>query len=90
MFIISAELYAFGSLIYLILGSGRKQYWADPIDTEGSSITSKSVVTKSSAPRYGSCEINQKESFTVPKLIPSEKTNLTLQNHSDDYVLVNY
>ena len=29
MFIISAELYAFGAIIYLLLGSGQKQYWAD-------------------------------------------------------------
>ena len=29
VFIISAELYAFGAIIYLLLGSGQKQYWAD-------------------------------------------------------------
>ena len=29
VFIISAELYAFGAIAYLLLGSGQKQYWAD-------------------------------------------------------------
>ena len=29
VFLISAELYIFGAIIYLILGSGNKQPWAD-------------------------------------------------------------
>ena len=29
IFIISAELHAFGAIVYLLLGSGQKQYWSD-------------------------------------------------------------
>lgn len=29
MFIIAAEVYLFGAAIYAILGSGKKQWWAD-------------------------------------------------------------
>ena len=29
VFFLSAEIYAFGALIFLILGSGKKQWWAD-------------------------------------------------------------
>ena len=29
MFFISAEIYIFGAIIYLILGSGKKQPWGD-------------------------------------------------------------
>ena len=29
VFIIAAEIYAFGAAVYLLLGSGRKQPWAD-------------------------------------------------------------
>ena len=41
VFIISAELYAFGAIIYLLLGSGQKQYWADgwPRKTIKNSLT---------------------------------------------------
>ena len=34
MFIIAAEIYIFGALVYIILGSGKKQPWADgPADS---------------------------------------------------------
>lgn len=39
VFVISAEIYAFGILIYLILASGEEQYWANgwpPKATSGS------------------------------------------------------
>ena len=29
MFLLCVEIYMFGALIYLILGSGKKQPWAD-------------------------------------------------------------
>lgn len=28
---LSAEIYVFGIIVYLLLGSGRKQYWADGV-----------------------------------------------------------
>ena len=31
VFIVSAEVYIFGTLMYLILGSGRQQWWADGV-----------------------------------------------------------
>ncbi|XP_065897724.1 sialin-like [Dysidea avara] len=32
VFIIAAEIYAFGALAYLLLGSGEKQWWADGVE----------------------------------------------------------
>ena len=34
MFIISAEIYIFGAVVFLILASGEKQPWADPKHSE--------------------------------------------------------
>lgn len=34
MFIISAELYVFGTLIYLILASGKEQSWANGVGSK--------------------------------------------------------
>ena len=31
VFFISAEIYVFGIITYVLLGSGKKQYWADGI-----------------------------------------------------------
>lgn len=31
VFLISAEMYVFGAIIYLILASGKKQWWADGV-----------------------------------------------------------
>ena len=31
VFIISAEVYVFGAIVYLILASGEKQWWADGV-----------------------------------------------------------
>ena len=28
MFIVAAEIYVFGAVVYLLLGSGEKQWWA--------------------------------------------------------------
>ena len=35
MFIISAEVYIFGAIIFLILASGEKQWWADGVKGGG-------------------------------------------------------
>ena len=32
MFIIAAEIYVFGAIAYLLLGSGEKQWWADGVE----------------------------------------------------------
>jgi len=32
VFIIAAEIYVFGAIAYLILGSGEKQWWADGVE----------------------------------------------------------
>ena len=32
VFLISAEIYVFGAIVYFILGSGHKQWWADGVD----------------------------------------------------------
>ena len=40
MFFLSAELYAFGAIIFLILGTGNKQWWADgPVSTKLTKIS---------------------------------------------------
>ena len=44
MFIIAAEIYVFGALVFLILGSGEKQPWAD-----GPQKSTKEQSTKSSS-----------------------------------------
>ena len=46
VFIISAELYAFGAVTYLLLGTGKKQYWADgwPSKSTKKSVESTTVV----------------------------------------------
>ena len=74
VFLISVELYAFGSIVYLFLASGKKQYWADgwPTRNRGDSVETP-VISKETA-----------------DMIPSEKTKLLIQHQSDDYILVNY
>lgn len=47
VFIIAAEIYAFGAAVYLILGSGKKQPWADGYNHD-SSATSKSLSSSKS------------------------------------------
>jgi len=32
VFIIAAEIYVFGAIAYLLLGSGKKQWWADGVE----------------------------------------------------------
>ena len=39
MFIIAAEIYIFGALAYLLLGSGKKQWWADGVKHEANKKT---------------------------------------------------
>ena len=34
VFMVSAEIYIFGIIVYLLLGSGEKQYWADGIKSQ--------------------------------------------------------
>lgn len=79
MFIISAEIYAFGLLMYLILASGEEQYWANgwpPRDGSTESETfNKSVVEKSSA---------VKQSVQVAAPI-DQKTKMVQQPHGVDY-----
>ena len=49
VFVISAELYAFGAVTYLLLGTGKKQYWADgcPPKITKKSVESTTVVKRS-------------------------------------------
>lgn len=79
VFIISAEIYAFGLLMYLILASGEEQYWANgwpPRDGSTESETfNKSVVEKSSA---------VKQSVQVAAPI-DQKTKMVQQPHGVDY-----
>ena len=46
VFIVSAELYAFGSIVYLILGSGKKQYWADSTLRNSANVHGNTVIIK--------------------------------------------
>lgn len=36
VFIIAAEIYVFGAVVYLLLGSGKKQPWADGYNHDSS------------------------------------------------------
>ena len=36
VFIVAAEVYLFGACIYLILGDGKKQWWADGVGLNAS------------------------------------------------------
>ena len=38
VFIIAAEIYAFGAVVYLLLASGKKQPWADGYNHTNSSL----------------------------------------------------
>ena len=75
VFIISAEIYAFGLVMYLILASGEEQYWANgwpPRNSNSDSNTfNKSVVEKSSS---------VKRSVQIAK-----KTKLVQQPQGVDY-----
>ena len=49
VFIIAAEVYVFGAIVYLLLGSGKKQSWADGYDHDSSmefEHTSRSIAKK--------------------------------------------
>ena len=79
VFIISAEIYAFGLVMYLILASGKEQYWANgwpprSHSTNSESVTfNKPIVEKSSAVKQ-----------SVQAAAPIEKTKL-VQPHGVDY-----
>jgi uncharacterized membrane protein len=75
VFIISAEIYAFGLVMYLILASGKEQYWANgwPPRTHKSDTFNKSIVEKSSSVKQ-----------SVQAAAPIEKTKL-VQPHGVDY-----
>ena len=61
MFIIAAEIYVFGAFVFLVLGSGEKQPWAD-----GPQKSTKEQSTKSSS--HTETEIcGQIESLVVSK-----------------------
>ena len=74
VFIISAEIYVFGLLAYLILGSGREQEWANgwPPRSNISTVSSTDSIAESSKSIKGSVQ-------TYP-----EKTKL-VQPHGVDY-----
>ena len=65
VFFISAELYVFGAIIYLILGSGNKQPWADGY----ASKTPQSI-------QNGAVASSMKESFSEGTDDISEKEHL--------------
>ncbi len=78
VFIISAEIYAFGLVMYLILASGKEQYWANGWpprtgSTQESDTFNKSIVEKSSSVKR-----------SVQAAAPIEKTKL-VQPHGVDY-----
>ena len=58
MFIIAAEIYVFGALVFLILGSGEKQPWADgpQKSTEEQSTKSSETETQYGRTRSYSCQ----------------------------------
>ena len=78
VFIISAEIYAFGLVMYLVLASGEEQYWANgwpPRNGSSDSDTfNKLVVEKSSSVKQ-----------SVQVAAPIEKTKLIQQPHGVDY-----
>ena len=43
MFIITAELYLFGAIVYLFLGSGKKQSWAEETEAGGEVLATAST-----------------------------------------------
>ncbi len=49
VFMVSAEIYIFGIIVYLLLGSGEKQYWADgvkPKRTLEDAVEPQAIVNK--------------------------------------------
>ena len=78
VFIISAEIYAFGFVMYLILASGEEQYWANGWpprnDSSDSNTFNMSVVEKSSS---------VKQSVQVAASI--DKTKLVQQPQGADH-----
>ena len=48
VFIIAAEIYAFGAAVYLLLGSGKKQSWADGCTNDSSSVSDLPTFPKTS------------------------------------------
>ena len=59
IFIIAAEIYAFGAIVYLLLGSGKKQPWGDGRNQNGpSSACNLSIPSKISTPRDSSQKTN--------------------------------
>lgn len=43
---LAAEIYLFGAAIYLILGDGKKQYWADGVGHERTSTTNDDEIKR--------------------------------------------
>ena len=70
VFIISAELYAFGAIIYLLLGSGQTQYWADGWPSKTDSAEKPSVI---------------KHSVQVETSHPEKARMMEAQSHSIQY-----
>ncbi len=54
VFILSAELYLFGMLIYLILGSGQEQSWAKKKETVDNSLSRVSSPDKDTEKGFSS------------------------------------
>ena len=78
VFIISAEIYVFGLVMYLILASGKEQYWANgwpPRNGLSDSDTFNKLVVEKS--------LSVKQSVQVAT--PIEKTKLIQQPHGVDY-----
>ena len=44
VFMISAEIYVFGIIIYNLLASGEKQYWADGVAAEKSQLKTPPLI----------------------------------------------
>ena len=75
VFIISAEIYAFGLVMYLILASGEEQYWANgwpPRHSSDYGISSKTAIVENSK------SIKRSVQIVTP---PMEKTKLLQSAH---------
>ena len=83
MFIISAEIYAFGILAYLILASGKEQYWASGWPPKNSGTKTPAEISAAAESATRTRVKGSVQTKTTPPTLP-EKARL-VQPHGADY-----
>ena len=79
VFIISAELYAFGAIVYLLLGSGQKQYWSDGWPSK---LVQNDSIPVGSSPTIKQCHSIQVEAEKVRLIQAQPQSGTHYGDHS--------